>query len=200
MKTCSRCEQTKALDYFGKNKTKKDGHNSECKECVRAYNAEYYKANSDRIKSKVKDYREKNSDVVKQRKSRYAKENALAIRKKVAEWQRANPEKRAQNAKAHRQRHPERENAKAAKRRARARKNGVFTFTQKELKKIYSSPCFYCGSKKNIELDHILPISKGGRHSIGNAVSACRLCNSQKSNKLLIQWKKERNIDGYHSH
>lgn len=61
------------------------------------------------------------------------------------------------------------------------------SLTAKEWKEIlvqYRYKCVYCGSKKNIEMDHIIPISKGGPHIKSNVVPACRRCNSSKNNKL----------------
>lgn len=76
-------------------------------------------------------------------------------------------------------------------RRLKKLSNGVFIISAKELKKLYSSPCIYCGSKNSIQADHVIPISKGGVHSVGNLVPACRKCNQSKSNKLLSQWKRD---------
>ena len=43
--------------------------------------------------------------------------------------------------------------------------------------------CRYCGRKVpevTLELDHVLPFSKGGDNSMGNLVTACRECNNGK--------------------
>lgn len=40
--------------------------------------------------------------------------------------------------------------------------------------------CQYCGSTKDLTLDHVLPRSKGGRSTWDNLVSACKPCNSRK--------------------
>ena len=37
------------------------------------------------------------------------------------------------------------------------------------------------------ELDHIIPISKGGEHSYANTACSCRRCNSEKSDKIIGQ-------------
>jgi len=50
--------------------------------------------------------------------------------------------------------------------------------------------CFYCGCKlligeKNaVHLDHHVPLSKGGTHSIDNVKYTCRDCNLKKSARL----------------
>lgn len=50
--------------------------------------------------------------------------------------------------------------------------------------------CQYCGRKAPeaiLEVDHIIPVSKGGDNSMENLVSACRECNGGKSNKKLSE-------------
>ena len=41
--------------------------------------------------------------------------------------------------------------------------------------------CVYCGEKKDLTLDHVVPRSKGGKTSWTNLVTACQRCNSRKS-------------------
>ncbi len=48
--------------------------------------------------------------------------------------------------------------------------------------------CIYCGSKRDLTLEHILPRSRGGRDSTDNAVWVCKKCNSSKSSKRLYEW------------
>ncbi|HAT1242480.1 TPA: HNH endonuclease [Corynebacterium striatum] len=38
-------------------------------------------------------------------------------------------------------------------------------------------------------LDHVVPLSRGGKNTIGNALPACQSCNSSKHSKLLAEWK-----------
>lgn len=45
--------------------------------------------------------------------------------------------------------------------------------------------CQYCGSGKNLTLDHIIPRSRGGKTSWSNLVTACKSCNTAKSNYTL---------------
>jgi len=40
--------------------------------------------------------------------------------------------------------------------------------------------CQYCGSSKQLTLDHVLPKSRGGQHSWDNVVAACESCNQAK--------------------
>ena len=46
--------------------------------------------------------------------------------------------------------------------------------------------CLYCGrefSRPSLTRDHVLPLSKGGRDTWENVVTACFGCNSRKSNR-----------------
>jgi 5-methylcytosine-specific restriction endonuclease McrA len=50
--------------------------------------------------------------------------------------------------------------------------------------------CQYCGRKfstSELSLDHIIPISRGGKSSWENIVCACLPCNVKKGNKLISE-------------
>ena len=125
-------------------------------------------------KSCFKDYNSKN----KERKRIYDRE-----------YRQINKERIAKVSRKYHVLHREGARNAAHRRRSNKMNNGAFKIYKKELLKIYNSPCFYCGSNERIEADHIVPISRGGRHSIGNLISACRSCNGSKHNKLLVEWK-----------
>lgn len=44
--------------------------------------------------------------------------------------------------------------------------------------------CVYCSSEDNLQIDHIIPITKGGGDEIENLQILCKTCNVKKSNKL----------------
>jgi len=43
--------------------------------------------------------------------------------------------------------------------------------------------CQYCGTFKNLTLDHVLPRSRGGKSSWSNLVTACQQCNAYKGDR-----------------
>ena len=43
--------------------------------------------------------------------------------------------------------------------------------------------CVYCGSKKNLTIDHVLPKSRGGQNEWTNLVTSCIKCNLKKANR-----------------
>jgi 5-methylcytosine-specific restriction endonuclease McrA len=43
--------------------------------------------------------------------------------------------------------------------------------------------CTYCGSPKDLTLDHVMPKSRGGKTSWENLITACKRCNSKKGHQ-----------------
>lgn len=59
-----------------------------------------------------------------------------------------------------------------------------------ELFKRDSFQCVYCGNRPPnvlLEIDHIIPFSKGGKDKIENLVTSCFDCNRGKSNRELTE-------------
>ena len=44
--------------------------------------------------------------------------------------------------------------------------------------------CVRCGSKTNLEVDHIIPLSRGGREDEDNMQILCKKCNGKKHNYI----------------
>ncbi|MEE9191562.1 MAG: HNH endonuclease [Candidatus Aerophobetes bacterium] len=61
-------------------------------------------------------------------------------------------------------------------------------FTRKNIYKRDNNICQYCGKKfqpEDLNLDHILPSSRGGKDSWENVVCSCVPCNLRKANRTL---------------
>ena len=48
--------------------------------------------------------------------------------------------------------------------------------------------CIYCGAKKKLTIDHMIPLSRGGPDHPDNAVWVCSRCNSSKRDKRLYEF------------
>jgi 5-methylcytosine-specific restriction endonuclease McrA len=57
------------------------------------------------------------------------------------------------------------------------------TYTRKNIHIRDHYMCQYCGSRDNLTLDHVQPVSRGGKSHWENVVTACYRCNSKKGNK-----------------
>jgi len=71
----------------------------------------------------------------------------------------------------------------------RKKSSGHFTLGEWELlKKQYNYTCPACGKKEpeiKLEIDHIIPLSKGGSNWIENIQPLCRSCNAKKHTNYL---------------
>ena len=43
--------------------------------------------------------------------------------------------------------------------------------------------CVYCGTKENLNIDHVFPLSKGGKNTFENTVTSCVICNNRKGDR-----------------
>lgn len=58
--------------------------------------------------------------------------------------------------------------------------------------RIATGICYYCQQKfapKELTLDHIVPVTRGGRSSKNNCVPACKECNNRKKDLLPLEWE-----------
>lgn len=44
--------------------------------------------------------------------------------------------------------------------------------------------CVDCGSRENLEYDHIVPVSRGGSNTARNVELLCEVCNREKGNRI----------------
>ena len=52
--------------------------------------------------------------------------------------------------------------------------------------------CHYCRKKvnpKDLTMDHIVPVIRGGKSTKGNLVPVCKECNDKKKYLLPIEWE-----------
>lgn len=83
-----------------------------------------------------------------------------------------------------RQRNPEKAHAYVrASKSKRRRAAGDQSFTSAQwlaLLAFHGGRCAYCGSDELIEIDHRVPLARGGSNLIENILPACRRCNRRK--------------------
>lgn len=173
-KTCYTCKIAKPINEFGIHRNRSDGIDSYCLECRRKARAAYRQRCKDAIKSQQAANYKNNRNA----RLTYAKQNAKPYDSEMAEirkrWRNKNKALMAAYQRA---------------RTAAKKGNGRYAITRKDLQKLYAQPCIYCGSKQNIEIDHVIPIARGGTHGIGNLTSACRKCNRSRQDKLIMEWR-----------
>jgi 5-methylcytosine-specific restriction endonuclease McrA len=80
----------------------------------------------------------------------------------------------------------------AAPRRARiSRASKIEDIDRRVIIERDNSTCYICGKrveKKVLQIDHVLPLAKGGPHTYENLRVACALCNCRKSDLTLEEF------------
>lgn len=73
-------------------------------------------------------------------------------------------------------------------------KAGVYSFADLKARlQEFDCSCAYCGikdtgEKRFMQMDHVVPISKGGQDDMSNLVPACIHCNASKNDSFLEFW------------
>lgn len=195
MKCCGRCKEQKPLEAFTTAPKAKDGRHSYCKDCVNAYR----RANQARYRSAQKKWETENADRIlelnRKRRSterfkilsygygvKYRQKYAQKLKEKKRAFYAARPELR----RAEYERNKERYIAAAYRRLYK-----IKTLTPPDAdRKVIQS--FYDLAKEltartgvRYEVDHIVPISKGGQHHHLNLRVVTMDENRKKGAKLI---------------
>jgi len=211
---CTQCHQELPLESFRRKSRGKYGKAAECRKCEKKRDEIKYntsgkiirqtKGYKDRIKDRryrnwlvkhikspehrkllelfiksekydelIRKYRISRKNNRKERASDYQKSDVF---KEIVKKYLASDKGRAKRARGNHKRRLRTANAKC-------------TLTAAEwqyIKKLYKNRCVYCGEIKTLEMDHIIPISKGGDHTKENIVPACRSCNAKKGDRPVL--------------
>lgn len=174
-KVCIRCDQEKGIDDFYKGNI--------CRECAIQRSGEWRKNNPERRKQIAnrwaqnnKDclnkWRSSNQEKVKKSKRDYYARNTEKVRKAIKEWFSKNPGKTREYKN---------------NRRARLANSGG-TVTAKEWRSVLEKyrKCLCCGrTDVSLEMDHVIPLSKGGLNTVDNVQPLCEICNNRKGTKAV---------------
>ncbi len=52
--------------------------------------------------------------------------------------------------------------------------------------------CHYCGRRfpaRELTMDHVVPVARGGKSTKGNVVPCCKECNTRKKMQLPAEWE-----------
>ena len=114
----------------------------------------------------------------------YAK-NKITINKKQKDWRLKNPIKMRCIVTNNR-----------ARRRGALEKIKVSLLENKLI--AANGKCQYCGGKcKYLGFDHLIPISRNGKHTIKNLIVCCLKCNQRKKSRTLKEFKEYCARKGY---
>lgn len=67
--------------------------------------------------------------------------------------------------------------------------------TKADIRRLYERQdgrCLACGKDARLTVDHLIPLSRGGRHAIGNLAGLCGGCNSSKRDLTWMEFRLDR--------
>jgi len=148
--------------------------------------------NKVRLKIKSKQYRLKNEEKLKEVSKRYYQANREVIIKKTKE----NLEKNRDRYLARKRAYNKTDFAKLSHRNTKMKRRTAFNsgdVTTAQINSLLNDAknCYWCStSLKGLtaHIDHYIPISKGGQHTLSNLVVSCPHCNHSKSAKDPIEF------------
>ncbi len=140
-------------------------------------------ATNERRRGRPRSEVERSQHAERQRARRVADPDAVRARERaaLAQWRRDNPE--AYLRKSRRD---------SSKRNALKRNADVRVVTDADLRRLLhrqAGRCAYCAEPEPTTLDHVVPLVRGGRHSIGNLVWSCSPCNKSKGGRLVVEFR-----------
>lgn len=201
-KTCTKCGKSfpATAQYFHNNRKKL---RPDCKQCACAralvwHEANREKANKGRVARRLanadqeretkRTWARANKAWTREYNKRYRLEHLEKISQRVKRWIHDNPERYA----AARRRWVARNIEKVNKSKLISieRRRAVKALVSSDLTvaewgnivEVYGHRCAYCGARfDNLQIEHVIPISRGGGHTASNVVPACQKCNLKKS-------------------
>jgi hypothetical protein len=188
-KRCPDCEQIKSVDDFHNNKRSHDGKAAYCKVCLLARGLAYRLANPDKVKQTNQQSKKKNYAKGKETRRKYEDANRDLVNARKRDWARRNKQTVHQINQRSYAKNPELFIANAQRRYAKLKGVEQRLVTRKDYLRMQRMNCIYCQSKDRIEIDHVQPIQRNGRHSIGNLAAACLPCNRSKSDLFVMEWR-----------
>lgn len=166
MKICTACKQKKELDAFSPDKRIASGLQSRCKKCQAEIASKKRALNPEAYNEIAKRYRQKNHLKLVERNRKYREKN----KDKVSKWKQKD-----------RQQNKHRILSDNSKRRAL-----ISGPIDKRVVQIYALRDFYIAMSlgESFHVDHIVPVSRGGKHEIDNLQVIPAIDNLRKGANL----------------
>lgn len=191
MKKCTSCKEIKDEIQFCSNVSRKDGLNSECRDCKKFRSNKYKSKYPERVKESNRKYRENNLEKIKIVQKEYTKKHRdYLLEKKKGHYQ-SKREHYLETMKVYREQHQDDITEKQKEYRIKnrnklqlkaykqnsAKRNYAWKLTDEQAIYIMSLPCYYCGEQGGGIDRYINSIG----YNLENCVPCCWRCNISKN-------------------
>lgn len=164
------------------------------KERIQAYKKEYADKNREKIQDWMQGYRENNKEKIRASRQSHYQRNRENLLQKSKIYRQNNPEKGRAAKIRFKLQNPEARKASHRRRRANKRNAHKAPYTVEQFKAqwdLFSNCCAYCGSTEKPNVDHFIPLYKGGSETLSNLIPACQRCNFSKNSSDPLEWYKK---------
>lgn len=164
----------------------------------KASNKKAYRDKPELFKARAKARREANPEAERERNKRWHAENKERSLELRVGWYTRNIEHARDLARKQAAKDRDKGRLNLQRRRARLRDSSSPGVTKAQWLAVCSAYvdreglqlCSYCARRcARPTIDHVVPISRGGRDAPDNVRPACRRCNASKGKKLLSEWR-----------
>lgn len=196
-KICTKCgcEKAATVDFFYAQKDGKYGLRADCRICFSAKNKAFKAANPDYDKQRYWKKKKENYGAIQAERRRYYekhREKCLAYTKARNQ---GNKDEYNERLRRWRKNNPGKVNVWNRNRRALI-KQLAGSHTHQDVMSLLaeqSGKCVYCriNIKQAFHVDHIVPVSAGGRNDKSNLQLLCKPCNLKKNAKDPLDFAKE---------
>lgn len=168
---CRRCLVEKPLSEFAASSRDKEGYATQCKECV---SYQQYVVNREQSLERMRNHYANN------------KEDYQATMRK---WREENKEQDRESHRRWAAEHPLQYRELAKRRKVRRRDATVGKVDYDLIIEQYGFICHICNKEimdlKDLHMDHVVPLARGGAHAQDNLLPAHGICNQRKYDKLM---------------
>lgn len=158
-KVCTDCGLTQSIDEFQVRSDSRDGYKNRCRSCIRRHARAYESANED------------------------------AVRAVRAAYRSSHRAERADYASARQKSNPEKGAEASARYRARKAAATVEVVNYQVVASTHGRWCYLCESRirddESMDVDHVVPLNRGGPHSYANVRPTHATCNRSKNDSFL---------------
>lgn len=201
-KHCKKCGKDKAFESFYPDRSKncRTGLASYCKECDRILSQEFRRTHPPKKRIRVR-----NPEAQRRAGKKYGQTHKEKLRAKWKARAIKNHDRILEQVRARRAKNREHWNEVVRKWRAtekgqlstretlHKRRQASGVLTQEDIERQYQAQkgiCYYCRKqlRRKYDVEHVVPIARGGSNDPSNIVIACESCNARKHDKMPHEW------------
>lgn len=190
---CSRCRSIHPLTviFYRRDRSQSAGCRPDCRECSKARGRRHRALNREQVKTKDRDYRRRNLERLREYRRHYRMANQERQRLWFREYHQKNRDiiiaRVARWNREHAQRHRESSRLSAGRRHALKMGSKVGHVSFNRIVQRDQWRCWICQRRvtwRDLHLDHVIPLSRGGSHTEDNIRVTHAKCNLRKNRKL----------------